>query len=65
MTTTDTRTLHSAAVAAGLYLDLSGSLNQLLAEGLMSELSYMTAEEAERAASLEADLIAAARAEVE
>ena len=41
------------------------TLNQLLAEGLMSELNYMTAEEAERAASLEADLIAAARAEVE
>jgi hypothetical protein len=39
------------------------TLNQLLAEGLMSELSYMTAEEAERAARIEADLIAAARAE--
>lgn len=41
------------------------TLNQLLAAGLLTELDYMTAEEAERAASLEADLIAAARAEVE
>lgn len=39
------------------------TLNQLLAIGLMSELSYMTADEAEHAASLEADLIAAAKAE--
>ena len=41
------------------------TLNQLLAAGLMSELSSMTAEEAERAASSEADLISAALAEVE
>lgn len=41
------------------------TLNQLLAEGLMSELSYMSAEEAEQAARVEADLIAAARAESE
>lgn len=39
------------------------TLNQLLAIGLMSELDYMTADEAEHAASLEADLIAAAKAE--
>jgi hypothetical protein len=39
------------------------TLNQLLALGLMSELSYLPADEAERAVSLEADLIAAAKAE--
>lgn len=54
------------AVAVGLFADVDGrTLNQLLAEGLMSELSYMSAEDAERASRIEADLIAAAKAEAE
>lgn len=41
------------------------SLNQLLAHGLLTELSYMTADEAEAATALEAELIADAQAGVD
>lgn len=41
----------------------ASELNALLAVGLMSELDYMTAEEAERAMALEADLLEVAKAE--
>ena len=40
-------------------------LNTLVAAGLMTELDYMTADEAERALALEAELVADAKAGVD
>lgn len=44
---------------------LTNSLNTLLAAGMLSELDYMTADEAEAAAALEAELILDAQAGVD
>ena len=44
---------------------LTNSLNTLLAAGMLTELDYMTADEAEAAAALEAELILDAQAGVD
>lgn len=46
-------------------IDTAKTLNQLLAHGLLTELDYMTADEAEAATALEAELTADAQAGVD
>lgn len=50
--------------APAVHLDMA-TLNTLLASGLMTELSYLTPEAAERAIALEAELLADAAAGVD